>query len=385
MYDWLVVGAGFAGSVLAERIASQRNESVLVIDRRDHFGGNAFDYFNSDGILIHKYGPHIFHTNSKAIVEYLSKFTKWRPYEHRVLAQVDGQLVHIPINLDTVNQLYGLELTEETLPAFFAERAEPVAHPKNSEEVIVGQVGRELYEKFFQGYTRKQWGLDPSELDASVTSRIPVRTNRDDRYFGDTFQKMPIKGYSPMFFKMLNHPNIEVRLNTDFTEIAAGSYRRMIFTGPIDEYFGYRFGKLPYRSLRFVHETRNVESFQPTAVVNYPQTESFTRITEYKKLTGQKHPLTSISYEYPSATGDPFYPIPRKDNAALFAKYDAMAKTEKNVWFVGRLANYRYYNMDQVVGQALKTFKTINETIPASHSTAHRTVKTQDEKAVLGL
>jgi UDP-galactopyranose mutase len=370
MYDWLIAGAGFAGSVLAERIASQRNETVLVIDRRNHIGGNAHDVLNDDGILIHKYGPHIFHTNSKDIFDYLSRFTGWRPYEHRVLAQVDGKLLPIPINLDTVNRLYGLHLTEAQLPQFYAERAEAIAHPRNSEEMIVSQVGRDLYEKFFQGYTRKQWGLDPSELDASVTARIPVRTNRDDRYFGDTYQYMPASGYTPIFRKMLSHPNIEVRLDTDFADISSNTYRRLIFTGPIDEYFGYRFGKLPYRSLKFVHETKRVESFQPVAVVNYPQTERYTRITEYKKLTGQSHPYTSISYEYPQSEGEPFYPIPRKDNAALFGKYDALARVEKHVWFVGRLANYRYYNMDQVIGQALKTFKKIDEELPAKRRRA---------------
>jgi UDP-galactopyranose mutase len=364
MFDWLIVGAGFAGSVLADRLARERNESVLIIDRRDHIGGNAFDHHNAEGVLIHKYGPHIFHTNSQDIFDYLSKFTSWRPYEHRVLAQVDGKLLPIPINLDTVNNLYGLSLTEQQLPQFYAERAQPVQHARNSEEVIVSQVGRDLFEKFFRGYTLKQWGLEPRELDASVTARIPIRTNRDDRYFNDTIQKMPAQGYTALFNRMLNHPNIEVRTSTAFREIDPASYRNLIFTGPIDEYFGYRHGKLPYRSLRFVHETKRVESFQPVAVVNYPQTEQYTRITEYKKLTGQSHPFTSISYEYPSAQGDPFYPIPRKENAAAYAKYEELARRERHVWFVGRLATYKYYNMDQVVAQALKTFRRIDEQMP---------------------
>jgi UDP-galactopyranose mutase len=365
MYDWLIVGAGFAGSTLAERIASQRGERVLLIDRRDHIGGNAYDHFDEAGLLIHKYGPHIFHTNSERIFEHLSRFTEWRPYEHRVLAQVDGQLVPIPINLDTVNKLYGLNLTSEELVGWFAERAEKVEEIRTSEDVVLSVVGRELYEKFFRGYTRKQWGLDPSELDKSVTARVPTRTNRDDRYFGDTFQAMPKDGYTRMFERMLDHPNIEIMTGTEYADVKDRiPHRRLIFTGPIDEYFGFRFGKLPYRSLRFHHETVDREWLQPVAVVNYPQTEDYTRVTEYKHLTGQEHPKTSITYEYPSAEGDPYYPIPRPENAELFKKYEALADATDEVWFVGRLATYRYYNMDQIVGQALATFERIQERLP---------------------
>ena len=365
MYDWLIVGAGFAGSTLAERIASERGERVLLIDRRDHIGGNAFDHPDEAGVLIHRYGPHIFHTNSERIFQHLSKFTEWRPYEHRVLAMVDGKLVPIPINLDTVNTLYGLELTSEELVEWFAERAEPVEEIRTSEDVVISAVGRELYEKFFRGYTRKQWGLDPSELDKSVTARVPTRTNHDDRYFGDTFQAMPRDGYTKMFERMLDHPNIEVRTGTEYADVKdAVPHRRLIFTGPIDEYFGFRFGKLPYRSLKFRHETLDREWLQPVAVVNYPQTEEFTRVTEYKHLTGQEHPKTAVTYEYPSAEGDPYYPIPRPENAELFKKYEALADATDEVWFVGRLATYRYYNMDQIVGQALATFERIQERLP---------------------
>ena len=365
MYDWLIVGAGFAGSTLAERIASERGERVLLIDRRDHIGGNAFDHPDEAGVLIHRYGPHIFHTNSERIFQHLSKFTEWRPYEHRVLAMVDGKLVPIPINLDTVNTLYGLELTSEELVEWLAERAEPVEEIRTSEDVVISAVGRELYEKFFRGYTRKQWGLDPSELDKSVTARVPTRTNHDDRYFGDTFQAMPRDGYTKMFERMLDHPNIEVRTGTEYADVKdAVPHRRLIFTGPIDEYFGFRFGKLPYRSLKFRHETLDREWLQPVAVVNYPQTEEFTRVTEYKHLTGQEHPKTAVTYEYPSAEGDPYYPIPRPENAELFKKYEALADATDEVWFVGRLATYRYYNMDQIVGQALATFERIQERLP---------------------
>ena len=365
MFDWVIVGAGFAGATLAERIATQRDEKVLVIDRRPHVGGNAYDRYNDDGLLVHQYGPHIFHTNSQMIFDHLSKFTAWRKYEHRVLGKVDGMEVPIPINLDTVNMLYGLNLTSEELPAWFASKAEVVPEIKTSEDVVVSVVGRELYEKFFQGYTRKQWGMDPSELDKSVTARVPTRTNRDDRYFTDEFQYMPLNGYTRMFEKMLDHPNIKVMTQTDYQDIRNEvSFKRLIWTGPVDEYFGFRHGKLPYRSLKFRHETLDVEQALPTGTVNYPQTEAYTRISEYKHMTGQVHPKTAITYEYPSAEGDPYYPIPRPENAELYKKYERLAMVTPNVWFVGRLATYRYYNMDQVTGQALSTFRRIQEALP---------------------
>lgn len=365
MFDWLIVGAGFAGSILAERLASQRGERVLVVDRRNHIAGNAYDRYNDEGLLIHQYGPHIFHTNSKPILDHLSQFTKWRPYEHRVLGQVDGMLVPIPINLDTVNKLYGLNLTSEELTAWFAARAENVETIQTSEDVVVSVVGRELYEKFFQGYTRKQWGLDPSQLDKSVTARVPIRTDRDDRYFTDTHQCMPAQGYTRMFETMLDHPNISVMLGTDYRQIRmAIPHKRVIYTGPIDEYFDYRFGQLPYRSLRFEHRTLEQEWALPTGTINYPMTEDYTRISEYKHMTGQVHPKTAITREFSSATGDPYYPILRPESAALFKKYEALAMKTANVWFVGRLATFRYYNMDQVTGQALATFKRIDEALP---------------------
>ena len=365
MFDWLIVGAGFAGAVLAERLASQRGDKVLVIDRRAHIGGNAYDHLNDNGVLIHKYGPHIFHTNSAQIFEHLSQFTGWRPYEHRVLGEVDGKLVPIPINLDTINQLYGLDLTSAQLTEWFAARAEPVDEIRTSEDVVVSVVGRELYEKFFQGYTRKQWGLDPSQLDKSITARVPIRTNRDDRYFTDTHQFMPRDGYTAMFARMLDHPNITVMLDTDYRDIVAATpHKRLIYTGPIDEFFDHRFGKLPYRSLRFEHQTIDCEQYQPVGTVNYPQTHDYTRISEYKHMTGQVHPKTAITTEYPSATGDPYYPILRPDSAALFKQYETLAAQTENVWFVGRLATFRYYNMDQVTGQALATFRKIEETVP---------------------
>ena len=365
MFDWLIVGAGFAGSVLAERIASQRGEKVLIIDRRNHVGGNAYDCYDDAGILVHRYGPHIFHTNAESIVSYLSQFTEWRPYEHRVLSSVDGQLLPVPINLDTINRLYGLTLTSEQLETFFASKRETVEEIKTAEDVVVSTVGRDLYEKFFRGYTRKQWGLDPSQLSKSVTARVPTRTNRDDRYFGDKFQSMPAGGYTRMFQRMLDHPNINIMLQADYRDVLGEiPFLRMIYTGPVDEFFDWRLGRLPYRSLRFEHVTLDEEQFQPVAVVNYPQTENFTRITEYKHLTGQQHPKTSLTYEFPTDIGEPFYPVPRPENEALYKQYEALVAARPDVWFVGRLATYRYYNMDQVVGQALATFERIQKTAP---------------------
>ena len=357
MFDYLIVGAGFAGSVLAERLANGSGKKVLICDRRPHIAGNAYDFYNDAGILIHKYGPHIFHTNSKDVFDYLTRFTEWREYQHRVLANVDGMLLPIPINLDTINKLYGLNLTAFEVEDFFQKVAEPVEHVKTSEDVVVSKVGRELYEKFFRNYTRKQWGLDPSELDASVTARVPTRTNRDDRYFTDTYQAMPRHGFTRMFENMLDSPNIKVLLNCDYREIVKHiPFRTMIYTGPIDSFFDYRYGKLPYRSLEFKHETHDMKQFQSAPVVNYPNEQAYTRITEFKYLTGQEHEKTSIVYEFPQAEGDPYYPVPRKENADIYAKYKALADARPDVHFVGRLATYRYYNMDQIVAQSLTEY-----------------------------
>lgn len=359
-YDWVVVGAGFAGSVMAERLAAGSGYNVLVVDRRPHIAGNAFDERNEVGQLYHKYGPHIFHTNSADVFEYLSRFTKWRKYEHRVLAQVDGVLVPIPINRTTINTLYGLELaTDAEAEAWLAARAEPVETIETSEDVVVSAIGRELYEKFFRGYTRKQWGLDPSELDKSVTARVPTRTNVDDRYFTDKFQAIPADGYTKMFENMLDHPKIDVITGVDFADIRDSySFDRLVYTGPIDEYFGFCFGALPYRSLRFEHAVVEQEQYQQVATVNYPDEQTpYTRITEYKHFTGDTGAVTSITTEYPAAEGDPYYPIPRPENQILYKRYEALASAEVHTLFVGRLATYKYYNMDQVVGQALATWR----------------------------
>ncbi len=328
MFDFIIAGAGFAGSVLAERLASQANKKILVIDKRNHIGGNTYDFYNDDGILVHKYGPHIFHTNSREVLDYLSKFTAWRPYEHHVMASVDGQLVPIPINQNTINSLYGMNLNCNEVADFLKSKAEKRDHIKTSEDVVINAVGRELYEKVFRGYTKKQWDLDPSELDASVTARVPTRTNRDNRYFTDTYQCMPLHGYTRLFENMLSHPNIKVMLNTGYEEIQnIISHTSIIYTGPIDSYFNYCYGKLPYRSIDFKFETLQQEIFQPTGTVNYPNTQAYTRITEFKYLTGQRHSKTSIVYEYPKSDGDPYYPIPTAENNKMYKKYQLLAAT----------------------------------------------------------
>jgi UDP-galactopyranose mutase len=367
-YDLLVVGAGYAGSVIAERFASQQGARVLVIDRRDHIAGNAYDYVDDHGVLVHRYGPHIFHTNAMSVVDYLSQFTDWTPYEHRVVAEVEGQLLPMPINRTTVNRLYGLDLqTEDDVEAFYAERREDIPYVRTSEDAVVAKVGRDLYEKFFRGYTRKQWERDPSELHASVCARIPIRTNTDDRYFTDTWQKMPADGYTKMFERILGHPGIDVRLSTDYADVKAEvDYRHLVYTGPVDGYFGYRFGALPYRSLEFdlrTEQTPDGAVVQPAATVNYPDADiPYTRITEFRHMTGQSpHGASTMAVEYPRSEGDPYYPIPNDETRALYKQYEALAVDLPDVTFVGRLARYQYLNMDQVVGQALATYERMLE------------------------
>jgi UDP-galactopyranose mutase len=360
--DVLVVGAGFSGAVVAQSLA-ERGFHVLVMDRRPHIGGNAFDRLDPHGVLIHPYGPHIFHTNSERIFEYLSQFTRWRPYEHRVLASVDGKLLPMPINIDTVNRLYGLDLDESSIQSFYDRVREPRVNVQTSEDVVVNAVGRDLYEKFFRNYTRKQWGLDPSQLSSAVAARIPARTNRDDRYFTDVYQYMPRDGFTRLFENLLGHPRIRVETGVDFERARARMRaRHIVYTGPIDAYFGCCYGKLPYRSLQFEHEhLPGTPRLQPVAVVNYPNEHAYTRITEFKHLTGQAHAGTSLVREYPTDEGDPYYPVPRPENQALYKKYEALALAERDVTFVGRLAAYRYYNMDQCVGAALKAAEVILE------------------------
>jgi UDP-galactopyranose mutase len=356
--DYLVVGAGFSGVTLAERIASQLNKKVLLIDRRNHIGGNCYDYYNDDGILVHKYGPHYFRTNDQGVWDYLSKFTGWRHVQYKVLACVDGQYYNFPINLDTFNNLFGLSLNSEQMAERLKELSVGCDEINNSRDVIISKVGEELYEKFYKNYTKKQWGMGPEELDPSVCARIPIRTNRDDRYLNDEYQAMPKDGYHKLFERMLDHPNIEVRLNTEYEEVKNEcKFLGTIYTGPVDEFFGYKYGRLPYRSLRFEHETLDQEFYQPVSQVNYPNEHDYTRIVEIKHVTGQKHPQTTIVKEFPVAEGDPYYPVPRAENEVLCQKYLAAEEDLTDTFLTGRLARYRYLNMDQVVSSALQLFE----------------------------
>ena len=361
MFDFVIVGAGFSGSVLAERIASQLNKSVLLVDKRNHVGGNAFDYYDESGILIHKYGPHWFHTNDKSVFDYLSKFTQWRHHFHEVKACVEGELVPIPINMNTVNMLYKLNIkSPEKVQEYYDSVKKDIKTPSNSEEKVTSQVGEDLYNKLFKGYTQKQWGISPKDLSPSVTGRIPVRTNQDDRYFTDIFQGVPKNGYTALFKKMLDYPQISVLLQTDYKKIINHiKFKYLIYTGPIDSFFNYKFGKLPYRSLRFEHETLNQKKYQEYQQVNYPNDHAFTRIVEWKHATGQQSHLTTITREYPVAAEDDmdkYYPIPRDENHSLYLSYKQEAEKLHDVLFCGRLAEYKYYNMDQIVARALKLF-----------------------------
>lgn len=355
-FDVLVVGAGFAGSVIAERLASQHDKKVLVVDRRNHVGGNAYDEYDDNGILVHRYGPHLFHTNDMRVVHYLSQFTEWRPYEHRVLAEHEGELFPIPINRTTLNRFFGVSLqTDEEARRFLEGRRMARTEIMNSEDVVISQVGRELFEAFYRGYTRKQWNREPSELAPGVCGRIPVRYSLDDRYFTDRFQAVPLQGYTEMFRRMLSHANVGVELGVDARAVMEQtSFDRMVWTGPIDEYFDHMHGHLPYRSIRFEHMTEHSGLAQPVAQINHsdPSVE-YTRVCEWRHITGQQHEHTVLTREYPSSTGEPFYPVPSEHTHRMYKLYEAEARKMKNVTFAGRLAEYRYYNMDQVVARAL--------------------------------
>ncbi len=358
-YDYLIVGAGFAGSVAAERLAS-KGKKILLVEKRSHIGGNAYDEYDEHGILVHRYGPHIFHTNSKKVFDYLSRFTEWRKYEHRVLAKLDGEFYPIPINRTTINKLYGKNFQSDSeVQGFYDSVKKDFSKITNSEEKIVSQVGKDLFEKFFKHYTKKQWGIEARELEPDVLGRIPVRTNTDDRYFTDKYQFMPKEGYTKMFEKMLNHPNIEIVLNTDYKTILDDvKFKKMIYTGPIDYFFDYKFGKLPYRSIRFEYKYFDMEYFQPTAQVNYVGEDvDFTRVVEHKRLSGNVTEGTTVSFEHPNETDEPFYPIPTSENQNLFAKYKHEAQKLSDVYFFGRLAEYKYYNMDRVVEAVIERYR----------------------------
>ena len=357
----LIVGAGFAGSVCAERLAAA-GWSVDLIDRRSHIAGNAFDERDEGEILIHRYGPHIFHTNSKKVFQYLSDFTQWRKYEHRVLARHRGKDYPIPINRTTVNALYGWSLNEREIEEYLSSVSLKNEKMESSEDLLFSTIGKDLSDRFFRGYSRKQWGRDLRELAPGVAARVPFRTSDDPRYFTDIYQAMPAQGYTKMFEAMINSPRITLSLGTAFEPKFANSYAATIYTGPIDEYFDFRFGRLPYRSICFEHKhLPGVQKFQSVGTVNYPDLEDgdFTRITEFKHLTGQLSESTSVVYEYPSEFGEPYYPVPTRESDALYKKYEYLAEQLTGVNFVGRLAQYRYYNMDQVVAAALKTADSI--------------------------
>jgi UDP-galactopyranose mutase len=380
-FRYLVVGAGFTGAVLAGRIASQLGERVLLIDRSSHIGGNAYDHLDDSGVLVHRYGPHIFHTNAWKVVEYLSRFTTWRPYEHRVRGWIDGQFVPLPFNLTSMELVYGAQegrrLNKLLVDEFGLQMKVPILKMQQSETPAVRRVADLIYEKVFLHYTIKQWGVRPEELDSAVSGRVPVFLSRDDRYFHDSFQNMPSQGFAPLFERILDHPLIEVRLGLRFEDAAeTEKFDRIVYTGPIDEFFGYRYGQLPYRSIRFqLRTTESSTPLQSCAVENYPTPASehpFTRSTEFRLMTGQKDiEFTTRALEYPEAyaagVNEPYYPIPREENRVVFRKYEASAARLKSVVFAGRLADYNYYNMDQAVGRALSCFE--KQIAPATRAT----------------
>ncbi len=362
----VIVGAGISGAVMAERYAAL-GKKVTIIEKRNHIGGNCYDYFDDNGLLLPLYGPHFFHTNIERVWQYLQRFSEWRSYEHRVLSSVDGKLVPVPVNITTVNEVFGLSISnEEQMKQWLEENTKSIAHPKNSEESAMSRVGPVLYEKMFKHYTKKQWDLYPHELDAQVMNRIPVRTNFDDRYFTDTYQAMPAEGYTSVFENMLDNPNIEIILDCDYFQNRQEFSRaeKLFFTGRIDQFFEEQFRDrgvepLQYRSLRFEFETLDTPQFQPCATINYPNEHDYTRITEPKHSTGQGGDKTVIIKEYPSWDGEPYYPVFSPRNQQVFSLYQKAAEeAEKNqVYFVGRLANYKYFNMDAAFDNALTLFE----------------------------
>ena len=365
--DWLIVGAGFTGLVVAERIASQLGKKVLVVERRDHIGGNAYDHYDANGILVHRYGPHLFHTNSEKVWRYLSRFTEWHPYHHKVLAQVDGKKVPIPFNLNSLHALfspgYASKLEELLLKHYGSGNKVPILKLRREASGELYILAEYIYEKLFYGYNLKQWGLTPEELGPGVSGRVPVHISRDDRYFQDRYQAVPKHGYTRMFQRMANHPNIKVLLNADYREIEGEvRFDGMVYTGLSDEFFEYMYGELPYRSLRFEFNYHLVDAYQEVAQLNFPNEHSYTRISEYKHITGQHAYGTTVSIEYPEAYSRkrnlPYYPVPREENRKRYNLYLAEAQSlRKKVLFAGRLADYKYYNMDQAVARALDVFE----------------------------
>ncbi|MEI8279731.1 MAG: UDP-galactopyranose mutase [Bacteroidota bacterium] len=367
-YDLVIAGAGPVGCVIAERAARLLGWKVLIVDRRKHIAGNCYDTHHESGVLIHKYGPHYFRTNKPELLHYLSYFTEWIEGNYIVKSAIDGELYPFPINLLTLRQFFKQpDLTAEQASVLLESKREHIGHPKNSEEFVLSRVGRELYEAFYLGYTMKQWGIHPRDLAPSVCGRIPIRLNEDERYVDHGFQVTPAKGFTAMFANMIKHPNIEVMLETDFNDIknSVRPKRALVYTGSIDEYFDHKLGKLPWRSLEFVFKEEDKEFVQPCVQINHPTDEQdYTRSVEIKHVTGQQHPHTVVSYEYSRTEGDPYYPVPMEANAKLYEQYKVLAEeeTRKNhVFFCGRLAEYKYYNVDEVIERAFHTFNTIRE------------------------
>ncbi|OAQ41769.1 UDP-galactopyranose mutase [Pedobacter psychrophilus] len=364
-YDILIIGAGISGAVLAEQYASA-GKRVLIIEKRNHIAGNCFDFYDENEILTSKYGAHLFHTNDEGVWNYVNQFADWYTWEHKVVAKVDNHLVPIPVNITTVNTLFNENLSSELeMREWLSNNRISYNSPKNGEEAVLNRVGKVLYDKMFKHYTKKQWDKYPSELHASVLERIPVRDNYDDRYFSDVHQALPKGGYTKMFKNILNHPNITVLLNTDYFEVEGeiGGYEKLFYTGPIDRFFTFNANlteKLEYRSINFVREEIDQEFFQQNSVVNYPGNEvEFTRIVEYKHFGNQQSATTSIVKEYTIDEGEPYYPVPNEQNQEIYAKYKTEADKLLNVYFVGRLANYKYFNMDQAFRNALNLFKSL--------------------------
>lgn len=377
--DVLIVGAGYAGLVMAERICSSLGKSCLVIEKRDHIGGNAQDEYDEAGVLVHKYGPHYFRTNSEKVKSYLSQFTEWLPTRYQILSHTRDKFWRFPVNLNTFEQYLDRASSSEEFENWLESQRVPIEKPSNSEEVIISQIGWELYELFFKGYTKKQWKLEPKDLDPSVCGRIPIRTNRNDDYLKESFQALPKDGYHVLFKNIVDKcgSQLSIKLNTDYRDVIDEiDYQYMVYTGPIDLFYNFQYGKLPYRSLRFENESygpKELEArreiagkkgfFQPAMQVNYPNEEDYTRIVEIKHATRQQCENTTIVKEYPmdfSEDSDPYYPIPNDDSQELYKQYNSLADLEKKVSFIGRLATYKYYNMDQVVAMALKEFERIS-------------------------
>lgn len=360
-FDVVIVGAGISGLTLAERYALI-GKRVLVVESRNHIGGNCYDYHDKCGLLVAKYGPHYFRTNDEGVWDYVKKFSEWKKFEAKVVAHVDGKKVSIPININTINQVFGIKIRgEDEMSRWLEENRLRIANPKNAEEAALSRVGPVLYKKIFKEYTQKQWGKDPKELSREITDRIPVRTNFDDRYFEEKYQAIPVMGYTALFEKMIESNNIKVILNKNWNELKnqVEYSEKLFFTGRIDLYFNEKFGSLEYRSIRFELETYNRENYQDYVQENFPSIEvPYTRIVEYKRMTGQKHPMTTISKEFPTWDGDPYYPVASEKNKKTYSEYQNASKEleRSGIYFAGRLANYKYFNMDQAFRNSLDLF-----------------------------